>query len=497
MKGFFILMLSVSSSLLFGSSSEVVFSRDRMVHFYDEFLHEQRELLADAGVTSDAFPVPTDPYSPPPTPPAPPFKNGLLPVVLVNNSGYPDSEVYVVVTGDNLNTPAQQVWGQIDKSYGSDYGVATLVVAATGQNGSNYSSALSSLPRGSSGRVIYLPQLTSGIIWFSIGAPLNMPVNGNSIVNPSYTNTSDPNYATVFDSFELTYLASGSPQISTDATAVSAFSIPLYGYLAGATSTSSTTGLYQPRSYIMNQAAAAFAAAPEDAQWNKLILRQNGNILRCLSPGQSIADSQFDINYLDNLANYTYSYLADLYTYYGTGVNTLNMTVLTTDPAATYNYAGTATGNVFTFTSNDPGADTPISFQLLNSDTTPTETTTYNIFEGLNLFNPVTQPVAGTAQDAVSKLFQEAIMAGILPTTNTLTLASLVSNQAGYYQVNPLLSGTGKTTGPWYNLYSKALHSLGYIYTFAYDDALWPQVLLGGPFVNNSTYLGITIGNSQ
>ncbi len=491
-------MLSVSSSLLFGSSSTVVFSRDRLVNVYDEFLHEEREYLADTGITSDAFPLSTNLFTPPPIPLAPPFKSGLLPVVLVNNSGYPDSEVYVVVTGKNLHVPAKQVWGQIDKSYGSDYGVATLVVAKTGQNGSSYSSALSSLPRGSSGRVIYLPQLTSGIIWFSIGAPLNMPVNGNSIVNPSYTNTSDPNYATVFDSFELTYLASGSPQISADATAVTAFSIPLYGYLAGATSTSSTTGLYQPRSYIMNQAATAFAAAPEDAQWNKLILRQNGNILRCLSPGQSISTSQFDINYLDNLAAYTYSYLSDLYYYYGTGQGgqTLNMTVNVTSPAtATYNYAGTATGSTFTFTSSNGGPS--VVFQPLNSGTTPTATTTYNIFEGLNLVDPVTQPVAGTAADAVSKLFQEAIMAGILPTTNTLTLASLVSNQAGYYQVNPLLGGTGTTTGPWYNLYSKALHSLGYIYTFAYDDALWPQVLLGGPFVNNSTYLGITIGNSQ
>jgi hypothetical protein len=493
MKGFFILILSVSSSLLFGDNSTTVFSRDRLVHFDDEFLLEEREYLAEAGITSDAFPHSTDPFSPPPNPPAPPFKNGLLPVVLVNTSGYPDSEVYVVVTGNNLS--GAQSWGQVDTSYGSNYGVATLVAAAAGQNGTQYSCALSSLPRGSTGRVIYLPQLTSGIIWFSIGSALNMPVNGNSIVNPSYTNSTDPNYATVFDSFELTYLASGSPQISTDATAVSAFSMPLYGYLAGATSVSSNTGLYQPRSYIMNQAAAAFAAAPASSEWNKLILRQNGNVLRCLSPGQSIASNQFDINYLNDAAN-GYNYLADLYAYYD-GSPSLNMTVIVTSPAAaTYNYTGVATpGNTFTFTSSNEGPS--VVFQPLNSGSTATATTTYNIYEGLNLVDPVTQPTAGTAADAVSKLFQEAIMAGILPTTSNLTLASLVSNQAGYYQVNPLLSGSGPTTGPWYNLYSKALHALGYIYTFAYDDALWPQVLLGGPFVNNSTYLGITIRNCQ
>ena len=154
----------------------------------------------------------------------------------MNNSGFPDTEVYVLVTGNTLTSPAQQAWGQVDTTPGSDFGVATLVVAATGQNNSTYSCALSQLPRGSTGRVIYLPQLTSGIIWFSMQNPLNMPVNGNSIVNPSYMNTTDPNYATIFDSYEITYLASGSPQISTDATAVSAFSIPLYAYLSGATS---------------------------------------------------------------------------------------------------------------------------------------------------------------------------------------------------------------------------------------------------------------------
>ncbi|MEI8301185.1 MAG: beta-1,3-glucanase family protein, partial [Chlamydiota bacterium] len=442
------------------------------------------------------FPVPSDPFSPPSNPPAPPFKNGLLPMVLVNNSGYPDSQVYVVLTANGIKGKNSQSWGQIDISYGSNYGVATLVKATVGENATSYSYPLSALPRGSSGRVIYLPQLQTGLVWFSIGSPLNMPVVAGGIQHPSYTNPTDPNYATVFDSFELTYLASGSPQISTDASAVSAFSMPLYGYLAGATSVSSNTGLYQPRSYIMNQLATTLATAKEYPQWDQLILKQNGKVLRCLSPGQSISASAFDRNYLDDSASYGYSYLSDLYAYYD-GTPTLNMTVLTTVPSATYNYVGTASGNVFTFTSSDPGADTPISFRALNSGSTPTSTTTYNIFEGLNLFDPVNQPVAGTAKDAVSKLFQEAIMAGILPTTNTVSLASLVSNQAGYYKVNPLLSGTGTTTGPWYNLYSKALHALGYIYTFAYDDALWPQVLLGGPFVNNSTYLGITIGNSQ
>jgi len=491
MKHFLSLVLSISSAFLFGDDSATIFSKDRLVQFYDEFLLEEKLYLSEAGVGS--YGGVYDPFTPPPNPAAPPFKSGYLPMALVNQSGYPDSQVYVLVTGD-LTDGATQAWGQVDTSPGSNFGVASLVVAATGQNATQFSCTLSQLPsynagNGNTGRVLYLPQITSGLVWFSIGEALSMTVNGNSIVHPSYTTTT-----TNFDTFEMTYLLSGDPQVSVDTTAVSAFSIPLYAYLSGATSVSANSGVYQPRSYIMEQLESAFASATESSQWSNLVLKNGSTVLRCLSPGQAISASLFDENYLNNSASYGYSYLSNLLTYYNT--HALSMTVGVTVPStATYNYTGSATGNIFSFTSTNGGPS--VTFEAFANGPPYTSSTTYNILEGLNLVNPITQPTAGTAADAVSKLFEEAIVAGILPTTNTVVLSSLVANQSSYYKVNANLSSPGGTTGPWYDLYSKVLHEFGYIYTYAYDDALWPQVLLGAPFTNNSTYVGITIRNSQ
>jgi hypothetical protein len=125
--------------------------------------------------------------------------------------------------------------------------------------------------------------------------------------------------------------------------------------------------------------------------------------------------------------------------------------------------------------------------------------TSYLIFAAQNLTvaGGAPQPTAGTAADAVSKLFEEAVIAGLVPTTDTLSLTYLSNNQSNFYKVNSNLSSTGQSTGPWFDVYSKALHGLGSIYTYGFDEPLWPQVLLTGPFVNNSTYIGITIGNCE
>ncbi|MBM3191593.1 MAG: hypothetical protein FJZ63_02920, partial [Chlamydiae bacterium] len=495
MKKLLTLLATLSVAIVSADNSPTIFSKDRLVNVYDEFIHEEKEYLANTGLTSHVFPG-RDPFAVPANPPPPPFKTGLLPIVLVNDSSYPDDEVYVVVTS-GANNGASQGWGSIDISYGSNFGVVTIVPVAYGQSASQYTVTLSQLPRGSTGRVIYLNAINSGLVWFSMGSGLTMPVVNASgqpaIQHASPVDTSSSNYSIPFDQFEVAYVPGGNPPISIDATAVSFFGLPLYGYLAGATSGGSNCGLYQPRSYILSQLASAFSGAVESSEWNKLVLTSGGSNLRCLSPGQSIASAGFDKNYLDNSSSYGYSYLRDLWGQY-IGPNVLNMQVGVTVPStATYNYTGTTTSDssTFVFTSSNGGPD--VTFQALSTGPTYTGCTTYNILEGLNLVNPTNQPVAGTAADAVSKLFEEAIVAGILPMgSTTLSLSYLTSNQANYYKVNSLLTGSGQTTGPWYDLYSKALHALGVIYSFAYDDALWPNVLLGGPFVNNSTYVGIT-----
>jgi len=493
----------------FLSADASTFSEERLNTFYDTFLCEEKQELADAHLTQTCAEVAsrgTSPFNPPPIPPAPPFKTGLLPVVLVNNSGYSDDQVYILITGLSLDEQ-NQVWGVINTTAGSNFGNVTLQNVAGGDNGSSFSYQLSSLPSSNGGRIFYMPEIRSCLLWFSMLNKLNMPVNAAflpeappfQIVQPSFMNPSDPNYTTNFDIFELTYLLSGSPQVAADATAVSFFSIPLHGYLSGATSASSTTGLYQPRSYIMSQASTTFnnnTTPPEKTQWDKLFLTSGSQVLRLISPGKAMSASIFDANYLDDAASYGYSYINDIWdggaeSFYVK--KPLNLTVGVTVPTtATYQYSGSVhSNNTFVFTSSNGGPT--VTFPAPTTSPTPTGTTSYEIFSAINFITPT--PTAGSAGDAVSKLVQEAIIAGLVPTTDTLSLSYLTANQKNYYQINPNLSSAGKGSGPWYDLYSKALHALGSIYTYVFDEPLWPQVLLGAPFVNGSTYLGITIGN--
>jgi hypothetical protein len=479
---FFQFVALLSSLFLYGATDP--FSRDRLNSFYDVYLCNEKSDLARASFGSRCS-------SRPPRPPAPPFVTGLLPIILVNHSGLPDDQVYIVVTGKDVSD-ANQIFLQINTSTG----VGTLHNVMVGENATSYSYKFSDLPETTGGRVFYSPELRSGIVWFSLAVPLNMPViAGPSIQQPGFNNSSDPNYLTNFDIAEYTFLKSGSPQIAADATAISFFSLPLFLDLAGATSASSTVGLYQPRSVILDHAASTFNAAypTEKVQWNQLFLTSGGNTLRLLSPGKGIATPVFDKNYLNNAAAYTYSYLTDISNFYNGAPNELKMSVLVTNPStATYNYSGKVVGSNFVFTSTNGGPVVSLPF----NQTGPTyaDTTTFKIFSGINFISPL--PAAGTADDAVSKLLQEAIIAGLIPIplADTLDLAYLPSHQSIYYTVNPLLTPPGATTGPWYDLYSKALHSLGIIYAFAFDEPLWPDVLLGGPFVENSSYLSITLG---
>lgn len=463
--------------------------------FYEAYLAEQRALddalgLAEGGRHPESF-------TPPPNPPPPAFVSGHLPIVLVNRSGYPDSQVYFLVTGKNLSN--DNCWGSIN--IGS--GVVSLQEVQNGDNSTSFMVPLTSLPQSSTGRVAYVPQTISGLCWFSIGSALSMGVSGGEIVQPNPTSVADPNYSTNYDIFEYDFQVGASPQVSCDATAVSFFSIPQYGYLAGATSAASNTGLYQPRSYIISKVASVFNEAPLKSQWNKLLLSSGSSVLRILSTMKSMSIPSFDSNYLDNEAAYGYSYIADIWDgpsgFYQT--NDCTMTVTVTSPGtATYTYTGSVPvggDNTFAFTSGDGGPN--VTFLAPTTSGGATSHTSYLIFAAQNLTvaGGASQPTAGTAADAVSKLFEEALIAGLLPTTDTLSLDYLSANQANFYTVNPNLSSAGQATGPWYDLYSKALHGLGSIYTYGFDEPLWPNVLLTGPFTENSTYIGITIGNCQ
>ncbi|MCH9627946.1 MAG: hypothetical protein S4CHLAM2_15950 [Chlamydiales bacterium] len=452
-------------------------SRQELSDFYDDFIDEQKEAL-NCGQGSTP--------QPPPNPPPPPFQNQLLPIVLVNNSGLPDDQVYVLITG-NVEGTSDQVFLDVDGA-----GIGTLVPAVLGDNGNNYAVTLDQLPETSGGRVIYSPNIAGGVIWFSMEMPLDMPVVAGGIQQPDGTNPGDPNYTTNFDIFEYAYVSTGT-EIAADATAVTAFSIPLYGYLSTPdVGSSSNTGLFEPRSTIIERATTLFGQAPLSAQWNTLLLMDGGEVLRIAAPEKAMAAGLMDPNYLDNATDYGYSYIEDIWSSLTSFYRT-NPLVITIPDGSGETYTGVINGDdTITFTSDTSGYEV-----VLSAPTTAGITTTRAIFGGTFFIDSDTSP--GMADGIqVNKTLEEAIIVGIVPTADPITLPGLVANQDQYYMVNPNLSPAGQASGPWYSLYSQALHESGLIYTYAFDEALWPQVLMqSSTFIPNQTYIGVTIGNVE
>lgn len=466
--------------------------------------------------------APANPPTPPPPTQLTPDGNPYLPIVIVNDSGHSPSEVNFVIKG--LDLPAPSTTPVVIDYTGPSfpYGVRTPV--SVGQNTNTYSLNLSDclpVPNSNNAYYVYSPEINSGAIWFSIGnTPLNIPVisavvagvTGPSFQDPNFLSATDSNYDTTYDIFEYTY-GTNLQSVGADSTAVSFFSIPLYGFMSTPNGSSlSNSGLWQAQNTVFNTTVQNyFNQATESAQWNKLLLYSTidtSQIMRIASTGKaSTAPNPFDPNYLDNAEAYGYSYIADIWNgptaYYGKKINggqgnSLTMT-LPTPPFRTY-VGQVEVDGTFKFKAQDGNV---VTFSPPTQ--TPFPTTSQAIFAGIDMHDEDTSDTGDGVQ--VSKLFQEAVIVGILPTTDTISLDYLVNNQSNYYQVNGNLSAPGPTTGPWYDVYSAALHSYVIntgspttnptIYTFAYDDTLWPQVLISTADVttNPETYLGVTVGN--
>ena len=496
MKPFFSLVcFSVATTFAIDNTT---FAKDRLESFYAEFLCREKDDLAAVGLSSECFadgggvrPLPTPPPPSPyvnPLPPPTPSTPGLLPIVIKNNSGYLDSEVYVLIQGRDPST-GNQVFVNIGST-----GIGTLHTVSVGDNGNTYSVLLSGLPATSTGgRVIYIPPTDSFLVMLSMENKLNIPVlTGNKIADPAFDNPSDPygNFNTIWDQVEGAYVTATTPNIAVDATAVSFFSIPLQVYLSTPNSgTNANCGLTQSRTSLINYLNQAFATVPvppANSQWSKLTLYNGSSPLRVLSPGKSMAAGGFDLNYLDNASSYLYSYLSNIW--YGTLGFYQNNTLSIEIPGGKV-YSGRASGNTIRLES---GSDYVVLGPIAQGPPYD-QSTTWKIFSGKNIYS-------STSNDSdaiqVSKAFEEAIIAGIVPTTDLINASTLstLSVFRPYYRVNSNLSYLGKETGPWYDLYSAAIHACGLIYTYAYDEPLWPEVLLQSNTLQPSTYIGITIG---
>jgi len=102
--------------------------------------------------------------------------------------------------------------------------------------------------------------LNSANLWFSLREGLNINVNPGppiAIAQPSAVpSAGNLDSYTPFDFFEITInsQASSAAAVFCDLTAVTDFSIPLYGYMSTpAPATPNNLGFYQPQQYIFSQ----------------------------------------------------------------------------------------------------------------------------------------------------------------------------------------------------------------------------------------------------
>lgn len=423
-----------------------------------------------------------------------------LPVEIVNNTKIADDKaVYVVVkaTDPATNKPCLVRFDKDGK------GMCEVVTPQT--QFSDYSYSLASLPSSGSNHLISLPKVASGRMYFSVGSPMEMYIDtsnpGNlAIIDPDGFKPRDQNYYTLYDKIEFSYNNSG---VWVNPTAVDFFSLPIGIQLPGSTSGFKQAGLLTSREAIFNQIHAVFNADDKTPKkiWNNLFANykddQGGQtVLRLMATGKAmitnVADTTpFDSRYLSNQKDYGFNYIDFLWSYYQNNTLTVDCSELRGNPAAPkladYIFTGSVKDNVFKF--NNQAGEYPILMKK------PAESMPF--FAGAGLLDPGFEN-NNTPGAIIVREMTSAVIAGLLPANNvTLDKTFFIKNKGSYFTRNPLLPVPAGQI-PWYDLYSKALHSFGSsepIYAFAYDDALGQDGTLYDPNSTTPSTLTVTLGD--
>ena len=133
---------------------------------------------------------------------------------------------------------------------------------------------------------VTIPQIAGGRVWFSFDKPLTFLLNpGPALVEPSVSNTSDPNINLMWDFCEFTYNTS---QLYADISYVDFVSIPIGISLTDTSgNVQNVTGM--PANGLATVCSGLIAQNNADgAGWNQLIVTSGGANLRALSPNNGI-----------------------------------------------------------------------------------------------------------------------------------------------------------------------------------------------------------------
>ena len=450
----------------------------------------------------------------------------MLPFYVVNNTGVSASEIFITIFGFNeppvCNTPTSPRRQGFIAFQNPKDGIGAFTPADQATPSTTFSYQLSSFPLLSDAQEKYqfsLPYLDSGEIFFSLQAPLQLTVAMPSppapqfatIANPIPANPNDPNYLTVYDKMELSFEPpnAGNPplnQVAINVTAVDFFSLPIFLTLNGANPASS--GITASRSHILNSLLAAFqkTIGKSQAAWNSLIIKDKAGIsvLRILSPGNGLGYSyppgvepQRPL-YFDPL--YLQDWLKNVWTgssaYYQKSSHML--TVKTVVNQKTYYGLVNKKTRSFEFWTSPNRKGTP---QVVIPLASGTEKDAIKSIFAAEAPWPKSTPANQDAYD-IGRLLQAGIMTGYLPCPSTAVLSkeALVAAAGGspspLYTINPRLSRSLQTTGPWYDVYSAAIFPDGNgAYTWPWDDLAYlsaaPSVAKWQP----DTFVEIQLGS--
>jgi hypothetical protein len=183
-------------------------------------------------------------------------------------------------------------------------------------------------PSGGSPVTITVPQLAGARLWFSIGTPISFLLNpGPALVEPSVTNSSDPNIGIQWDFAEFTY---NSAQLFANISMVDFTCIPI-GLILTDTSGNTQTVSGLPAGGLDTVCSGLTAQQASDGNpWTDLIVTSGGANLRALSPRSgSVYNSSLLSGYYDDYVSQVW----DMY----------SAATLTVDTQASY---GTVTGQV-------------------------------------------------------------------------------------------------------------------------------------------------------
>ncbi|KAI9642402.1 hypothetical protein NHQ30_009206 [Ciborinia camelliae] len=207
--------------------------------------------------------------------------SGTLTIGLVNQSS--SSTVYAYITGLAISNNYAVVLLQANGS--------TLYYPANPSSNGTALAANCAIPLGAPGSTttVTIPYIAGGRIWFCVGSTLTFLLNhgetGPGLVEPSVSNTSDPNYLKSWDFCEFTY---NSSELFANITYVDFVCIPI------ALTLNSTSGAVEHvgglpangLSTICNGLKAQNAI--DGAGWNQLIITNGATNLRALNPTQGI-----------------------------------------------------------------------------------------------------------------------------------------------------------------------------------------------------------------